>query len=66
MARFKQKNSKIKEKIDLDKMKEKYVEQIQIGCQMKEKLLLISYLDETLDLGFQESLNTPQSKKLFN
>lgn len=64
MQKLKAKNAKIEDKVDLEKMKKKYVEQIQFGSQMKEKILMINYLDETLQLGFKDSLPGHQQELL--
>ena len=49
--------------LNIDTVKSKLAEQIEINSKMREKILLLDYLDDTLNLGFKEQIFQTDSRK---
>lgn len=51
--------------LNIDTVKSKLAEQIEINSKMREKILLLDYLDDTLNLGFKEQIFQTEKKDIF-
>ena len=57
-------NRGFEKNIKMEEIKDELTQQIELNNKMKEKILLISYLDETLGLDFKSNLDNKCQRKL--